>query len=196
MTKRYRRRATFAASWQFRALDRNQRARIMHLAEVRERKTKPKGKKNGALHGPCGLHVLRTLLFAFMNAKTGQCDPSYDDLEARTGYCRDTVAKCVKALEASGLLIISRRMVRVIVDGVLMPRQISNAYGFGELRIVTGPTLDGQSGSGRAFPAKALPLERWLKSLQSSASLNRREQPPQDLKKGFSGGMFAAGCAS
>jgi hypothetical protein len=108
----------------------------MYLAEITERKTKPEGKKNGALGGPCGLQVLRALLFGFMNLSTGRCDPSYSELEDRTGYCRDTIANCIKALESSGLLLVTRRMVRVVVNGVRVPRQISNAYGFGELRLV------------------------------------------------------------
>ena len=199
MRKHYRRGATFATEWRHVAPDRNQRARIMHLAETLERRTKLAGKKNGALHGPYGLQVLRTLLFGFMNAKTGRCDPSYSDLEERTGFARDTIADCLHDLEASGILLIMRRMVRVIVNGVRMPRQITNAYAFGEPKIVATPMAPAAQPS-RAFPAKASPLEKWLKSLRSpgvkDASLNRREQLPLDLRKGFSGRLGDEGGTS
>jgi hypothetical protein len=191
--RRFRRGARFATEWRFTPPDRNQRARIMHLAETLERKTKPEGKKNGALHGPYGLQVLRTLLFGFMNAKTGRCDPSYSDLEERTGFSRDTIADCLHDLEASGILLIMRRMVRVVINGVRMPRQITNAYAFGEPKIAAAPTPGAPPAAklSRAFPAKASPLETWLKSLRSSASLNRRDQLPLDLKT--SGFQWALG---
>jgi hypothetical protein len=137
--------------------------------------------------------VLRTLLFGFMNAKSGRCDPSYSDPEARTGFCRDTIAKCIKALEASGLLVVTRRMVRVVIGRVLAPRQISNAYAFGEPKIAAAPVSAAPVAErpARGFPAKASPLEAWLKALRSPASLNRREQPHQSSKKGIQGELFA-----
>jgi hypothetical protein len=109
---RYRRGAHFVLRPQdyYRPLDRNERARLIHLAERIERASKAKGKRSGFL-GLTGLQVLRALIFGCLG-KDGRLDPSYAHLQRLTGFARATIAKALHALEALGLLRITRRIVR------------------------------------------------------------------------------------
>lgn len=104
-------------------LDGNARARVMAHAEVLERRTKAKGKRDGVL-GQSGVTVLRALVFGFLDARTGRLDPSYKAIQRRTGFCMATIAKALKALSRAGILVITRRMVRI--GGFV--RQTSSAY--------------------------------------------------------------------
>jgi hypothetical protein len=114
-----------------RALDRNERARILYLAEALERSTKPAGGRNGVL-GEIGLRVLRALLLRFHRGKDGMCCPSYTDLEAATGLCRQSIANGLRRLEAAGILEITRRLIREVIDGVMVCRHGSNLYAIHE----------------------------------------------------------------
>lgn len=126
---RFRRGSLFATDAQIRGpLDRNQRARVLLLAESLERSTKGAGRASGCL-GLTGLAVLRTLLLRFLGP-SGVCVPSYDRLQRETGFCRQTIARALAALEAAGIVIRIRRLIRERVDGVLVTRQTSNAYLF------------------------------------------------------------------
>lgn len=112
-------------------LDRNQVARLIYGCEAFERSTKAPGRRNGAL-GLATVAVLRCLALRFLNRKSGLCFPSYSALQKATGFCRATIAKALQALEAVGVLIVTRRMVRVRDDarGIVMTRQGSNVYRF------------------------------------------------------------------
>ena len=61
-----------------RALDRNAKARIMHLARCLSRRTE-KGKAYGEITAKA-LAVLEALLWGFHNAKSGLCFPSYEKI--------------------------------------------------------------------------------------------------------------------
>ena len=131
--KRYRRSARFVmdARQHCRPLDRNERARILALAEALERRTRPAGARNGVL-GEIGLRVLRALVLRFVRASDGYCAPSYTILQAATGLCRESIARSLQRLEAAGILHITRRLVREVIDGGGFPmtvtRQASNLY--------------------------------------------------------------------
>ena len=113
-------------------LDGNQRARILHAAEVMERKTKRKGCRNGILGVPA-LMVLRCLLMRFHNRGTGLCFPSYSAIQKATGLCRQSIASALHRLESAGLLVITRRLVRVAgMFGGTICQQCSNLYAFAE----------------------------------------------------------------
>jgi hypothetical protein len=122
-------------------LDRNDRARLIFLAEQLERRTKDKGRKNGVL-GNVGLEVLRALLFRFADSKTGLCFPSYLALQTLTGRCRGAIAAAVRRLEHAGIIRVTRRLKRIVVArlspitgqpaNVLATVQDSNLYGFSE----------------------------------------------------------------
>ena len=127
--KCFRRNAEYATELVcFTPIDRNQRVRIIIAAETLERRTKGKGQKSRVLK-QSGLTVLRCLLFVFCAIPTGHCCPSYKAIREKTGYCEATIAGALQRLETSGLLRITRRLVRTPLGA----RQTTNAYAFREL---------------------------------------------------------------
>lgn len=117
--RRYRSNAVFVrdAAALSTPLDRNARAKLLALAEGLERRSKSPGRRNGAL-GYVGLAVLRVLLLRFANASTGLCCPSILQLQTATGLSRQAVVDALARLEASGLLRITRRIIRTLVERV------------------------------------------------------------------------------
>lgn len=106
----FRHQAVHVPDWRAhcRVLDRNERARIIFLAEALERRTKLPGRRNGLL-GYVGLAVLRCLAFGFLSMRTGRLDPGYDAIQGKTGLCRQSVANGIARLERCGILMICRR---------------------------------------------------------------------------------------
>jgi hypothetical protein len=100
-----------------RPIDRNERAKIMFLAEALERRTKPKGRRNGQL-GYVGLRVLKALLFGFLSLATGRLDPSYAAMGERTGLCHQSVANGLARLERTGIIRIAARLAKQRIDRV------------------------------------------------------------------------------
>ena len=153
MRNHFRRGARFIADprQHCRPLDRNERARSLFMAEALERRTKPAGGRNGVL-GYVGLAVLKALVCGFLRRSDGMCCPSYLCLMAATGLCKQSIANALKRLEAAGILKITRRLVRVLVDGVMVCRQGSNLYSVFEpakdMRVEDLPV----SKPARAFP--------------------------------------------
>jgi AraC-like DNA-binding protein len=94
-----------------RALDRNAKIRIMHWARCLARRTE-KGKAYGVITAKA-LAVLEALLWAFHNAKSGVCFPSYERIAKAAGCARSTVAEALKALEEAGVLSWVQRIKRV-----------------------------------------------------------------------------------
>jgi hypothetical protein len=185
----FRHTAVFCPDWRphSRILDRNERAKIMALAEALERRTKPAGKRNGVL-GHVGLTVLRCLMFGFLNAKTGLCCPSYQTLQVRTGLCRQSIANGLARLEQTGLIKIVRRLVRERVN------RISPITGEPESYVGTVQTtslyslhrpgawsdhLERPSGRRTPFPAK-----RQLDLLQAMALSWKTKLSLSDRQKG------------
>ena len=126
--KRFRRNAEYVTdSRAFKSIDRNQRIRIIAIAEALERRTKAKGQKSGVL-GLSGLQLLRCLLFRFCAIPTGRCCPSYRAIRETTGFCYSTISGALKRLETSGLVRIARRLIRTPHGA----RQATNAYAFSE----------------------------------------------------------------
>jgi hypothetical protein len=94
-----------------RALDRNAKVRIMHWARCLSRRT-----EKGRAYGPVtakALAVLEALLWAFHNAKSGLCFPSYERIAEAAHCARSTVAEALKALEDAGVLSWVQRIKRV-----------------------------------------------------------------------------------
>ena len=159
MRRHYRKNARFVDDHAHcRPLDRNQRARILHLAEALERRTRPAGRRNGVV-SQIGLRLLRALVLQFTRKGDGLCTPSYTTLQAATGLCRQSIARALQRLEACGLLKITRRLIRETVnsDGfpVTLCRQGSNLYSVHE----PAPDADRiptPAASARPFPRPAL----------------------------------------
>lgn len=124
--------------FEWRLLDRNARARLWVIAQSMERITKKKGARNGCL-GAIGLTVLNCLLFGFLNANSGRCDPSYEALMKKSGLCRQSITNALDRLEASGLVTVTRRMMRFLENGIVVVRQISNAYVLADPALVAIP---------------------------------------------------------
>jgi len=93
-------------------LDRNQKARIAAYARAWDRQHRQPGQRGGAL-GRAALDVLGALLWAFHNARSGCCFPSYERIAEKAGVARSTVAEAIKALEFAGVLTWQNRIVRV-----------------------------------------------------------------------------------
>lgn len=118
-------------------LDRNAKARIMVLARAKLRRDAP-----GRHYGPVtakAYAVLETLLWAFHNARTGLCFPSYETIAARAGCARSTVALAIKALEGAGILTWVNRLRRVKMPGPSGWRwrvlRTSNGYRFTDMSV-------------------------------------------------------------
>jgi Helix-turn-helix domain len=63
--------------------------------------------------GRAALDVLGALLWAFHNARSGVCFPSYETIAGKAGCARSTVAEAIKALEFAGVLTWQNRITRV-----------------------------------------------------------------------------------
>lgn len=139
------------------SLDRNDRARIMKLAEGLERKSKLPGRRNGVF-GQCGLAVLRTLLMHFASARG--CWPSYQTLRRKLGFSLATIRKAIRSLAQAGILTVQRRIKRTWIttaDGrsYVGTVQDSNSYSFqAPDRIPLTPYLSLPLSNARDFPAK------------------------------------------
>jgi hypothetical protein len=120
-----------------RALDRNAKVRIMHWARCLSRRTE-KGRAYGEITAKA-LAVLEALLWAFHNARSGLCFPSYEAIAEAAHCARSTVAEAIRALEDSGVLSWVHRIKRVreaapdLFDGHGWRWRVirtSNAYNF------------------------------------------------------------------
>ncbi len=94
-----------------RAFDRNAKVRIMHWARCLSRRVE-KGRAYGVVTAKA-LAVLEALLWAFHNAKSGACFPSYERIAEAAHCARSTVAEALKTLEDAGILSWVNRIKRV-----------------------------------------------------------------------------------
>jgi hypothetical protein len=194
MSKRYRRGAGFVDTRRcFRPIDRNSKARLLYIAEAIEHRTKGAGCRQGAL-GHIGIKVLRALLLTFLDGRSGRCEPAYDAIAEKANVCRQSVANALARLEACGLLTITRRIVREVIDGIWTSRQASNCYAFGEPGAAPCPPC--RTGKVRSFPSPMPALLALLNALAPKPSLLSRGDSAKDLKKGLSGAYAAGGGAS
>jgi hypothetical protein len=182
-----------------RALDRNAKVRIMHWARCLSRRTE-KGRAYGVVSAKA-LAVLEALLWAFHNAKSGLCFPSYEKIAEAAGCARSTVAEAIKALEDAGVLSWVQRIKRVrercsdlLGDNGWRWRVLrtSNAYNF---RDPSAPSpLAGEGG----IPSKSEKPPRTPNQVfpfLSAASRNATEPPSEaaiNRRKGLREGLRLA----
>ena len=190
--KRFRRNAEYVTDLHaFTPIDRNGRVRVIAEAEALELRTKAKGCKSGVLK-QSGLTVLRCLLFTFCAVPTGRCCPSYEAIREATGYCTSTIAGALHRLEASGLLRITRRLIRTPQGA----RQTSNAYAFSEFAHgVRKPDFENSRATTNLFKNKdiqascadgqPMQLSFWLRNTLKAMGEGRElySPPPFDDKK-------------
>jgi Helix-turn-helix domain len=94
-----------------RALDRNAKVRIMHLARCLSRRTE-KGRAYGVITAKA-VAVLEAILWTFHNAKSGLCFPSYERIAEAAHCARSSIAGALHALEDCGILSWVNRIKRV-----------------------------------------------------------------------------------
>lgn len=156
-----------------RPLDRNARARLLHLARALMRRTE-KGKHYGAITAKA-FAILEALLWRFHNAKDGRTFPSYQRIAEAAHCAPSTVAEAIKALEAAGIMSWDNRIrrVRERCPDLLGPNgwrwrvmRTSNAYKFND------PASKSENKRGTAIP-------------DLNSSLERPSSPKNELAEGL-----------
>ena len=162
-----------------RALDRNAKVRIMHWARCLSRRTE-KGRAYGVVTAKA-LAVLEALLWAFHNARSGLCFPSYEAIAEAAHCARSTVAEAIHALEDAGILSWVHRIKRVrehcadlLGDNGWRWRVIrtSNAYNFRDPKAATGAPVASKSEKPPGTPNQA-----FFSSLSRHFSPSRGDNP-------------------
>jgi hypothetical protein len=102
--------------------------RLWHRARDFDRGTHQPGQHGGVV-GHTGLAVLHTLIFDFLNHRSGRLDPSYAAIAAKAGVCVRTVATALARLRELGILNWVRRCAERWADGRFVLEQETNAYG-------------------------------------------------------------------
>jgi hypothetical protein len=164
-----------------RALDRNAKTRIMHWARCLSRRTE-KGRAYGEITAKA-LAVLEALLWAFHNARSGVCFPSYEKIAEAASCARSTVAEAIKALEDAGVLTWVHRIKRVresapdLFDGYGWRWRVirtSNAYNFRDPKAAVDRPNSSKSEKPTETPNQAL-----FSSLPCHFSPSRGDNPDQ-----------------
>jgi Helix-turn-helix domain len=152
------------------ALDRNAKVRIMHWARCLARRTE-RGKAYGVVTAKA-LAVLEALLWAFHNAKSGLCFPSYERIAEAAHCARSTVAEALKALEDAGVLSWVQRIKRVreacpdplgATGWRWRVLRTSNSYAFNDLSPVGG-----QPNSSKSEKETGTPNQEFFSPMRAS----------------------------
>lgn len=101
--------------------------KLWHRARSFDRQTKHKGKHGGAL-GHAALQVLHTLIFDFLNYRSGRLDPSHAAIARAANVCERTVRNALNRLRDLGILNWVRRCAESMRDGRFVLEQETNAY--------------------------------------------------------------------
>jgi hypothetical protein len=174
-----------------RALDRNAKVRIMHWARCLSRRTE-KGRAYGVVTAKA-LAVLEALLWAFHNAKSGWCFPSYETIAEAAHCARSTVAEALKALEEAGVMSWVHRIKRVreacpdLLDDEGWRWRVlrtSNSYAFTD----PSPATDRSNSSKSDFPTRTA-NQVFFSSLDAASG---GERTGRDGRKGASRGGAGA----
>jgi hypothetical protein len=110
-------------------IDRNDAAKLLHLARTIERNSwavKKPGKHGGSL-GRMALKVLETMLFV-VRLTDGRMCPSYTSLARLAQMSRRTVISAIGTLETLGFITVHRRLKRVQTALGFETVQDTNAY--------------------------------------------------------------------
>jgi len=111
----------------FRPIPKREAYKLHQHARRLERQTRKPGRQDGAL-GRNGIAVLSTLLFDFLNYRTGQLDPSRKSIAEKAGISLSSVGRGLARLKDAGILDWIRRCKAEWVDGRFTLRQETNAY--------------------------------------------------------------------
>jgi hypothetical protein len=112
----------------YQPMPRKAATRLWHRARDFDRQTRRKDHHGGAV-GPSALQVLHTLIFDFLNFRSGQLDPSYAAIARKANVCQRTVATAIQRLKSLGILNWVRRCAESRAeDGRFVLEQETNAY--------------------------------------------------------------------
>lgn len=112
----------------FQPISKKAAATLWHKARKWDQDTRTRG-RHGGIIGRTGLTVLYSLIFDFLNWKTGRLDPSLETIARKAGVSERTVSRVIAKLKALGLINWQRRCETAYSDaGNFLLRQISNAY--------------------------------------------------------------------
>ena len=95
-----------------RPMDRNAKARLMIFARSLKAKRPGDARRHYGELTAKTVDVLEALLFEFHNARTGQCNPSYQRIAEKARCARSTAQAAMSALEQAGLLTWVNRIER------------------------------------------------------------------------------------
>ena len=102
--------------------------KLWHRARAFDRQTRRAGHHGGVV-GPTALAVLHSLIFDFMNWRSGQLDPSYAAIARASNLCVRSVATAIKRLRDLGILNWTRRCAETRTEtGRFVLTQETNAY--------------------------------------------------------------------
>ena len=146
--------------------------RIYHRAVEWNRRGKLAG-RHGGLIGSNVLLVLHTLIFDFLNHRTGRLDPSYSALQRTTRLCRQTIASALAILKQLGIINWMRRCCEDRDEcGRFALRQETNAYAILPTTQWRGYVSADEAGSPHPATWGACPP---LPSLIEQACIDRQE---------------------
>jgi hypothetical protein len=120
---------SFAGEVRFNPMPKKHAIRLWHRARKWDRTTRQPGYHGGVI-GRVGLAVLHSLIFDFLNFKTGQLDPSYEGIAKKAGVSRASVGRALRRLKALGVLSWVRRCKAELREGRRVFVQGRNAYTF------------------------------------------------------------------
>jgi hypothetical protein len=101
--------------------------KLWHRARAFDRQTRRKDRHGGAL-GHAALQVLHSLIFDFLNYRSGRLDPSHATIARVANVCERTVRNALKRLRDYGILNWVKRCRPVEQAGGFVMEQITNAY--------------------------------------------------------------------
>jgi hypothetical protein len=103
--------------------------KLWHRARDFDRQTKRGEGRHGGAVGPTALKVLETLVFDFLNFRTGRLDPSYAAIARKANLCERTVATALQRLKEPRIINWARRCKESRRDdGRYVLEQETNAY--------------------------------------------------------------------
>jgi hypothetical protein len=112
---------------QFTPMPKKAAVKLFNRARDFDRQTKQPGKHGGAI-GHAAMLVLHSLIFDFMNFRTGRLDPGYKAIADKANVSARTVASGIQRLHDLGILTWVRRCTESWRDGRYVRRQQTNAY--------------------------------------------------------------------
>ena len=131
----------------FLAMPKKAAIKLWHRAREFDRQSHEPGRHGGTV-GRTALAVLHSLVFDFLNHRTGRLDPSYAAIAHKAGMSVRAVSDALKHLRELGLLHRIRRCVEDWQGGQFRLRQETNAYA-----TAAGDLLAGLAAASRAASA-------------------------------------------